>query len=87
MRTIKNIVFTGKLEETRKELEVELKNYDVTLQKSVTWDTDIVVVGVRGQHFIDGGYGKKSGKESAALEKGIKIIHVDTIVDMLEYFV
>ena len=87
MRTIRNIVFTGKLEETRKELELELKNYNVTLQKSVNYDTDIVVVGVRGQHFIDGGYGSKSAKEKAAFNKGIKIIHVNTIEDMLEYFI
>lgn len=81
-----NIVFTGKLEETRKELEVFLNRIGHHLQKSVTWDTDMLVVGIRAERFVEDGR-KISTKEMKARGKGVKIIHVETIESMMEYFV
>ena len=81
-----NIVFTGKLEETRKELETELYQLGHNLQKTVNYETDILVVGTRAQRFIEDGR-KKSSKEISAESKAVRIIHVNTINDMLEYFV
>jgi len=82
-----NIIFTGKIDVTRKKIEVMCKGVGITLQKSVTNNTNVLFVGVRGQHFINDGYGTKSTKEKAALEKGIKIEHIESIDEILEYFV
>ena len=81
-----HIVFTGKLEETRKELEITLDELGHHLQKSLTYQTDMLVVGVRAERFVEDGR-RKSTKEIKAEDHGIKIIHVNSINDMLEYFV
>ena len=78
-----NIVFTGKIEETRKEVEAFINSHGHNFQKSVNWQTDLLVVGQRAAHFTD----KKSTKEHEAENRGIKIIHVQTLDDMLEYFI
>jgi len=78
-----NIVFTGKIEETRKEVEAFINSHGHHFQKSVNWDTDLLVVGKRGAHFDD----KKSTKEHEADHRNVQIIRVQTLDDMLEYFV
>jgi len=82
-----NIVFTGKLKETRKELEAEVERFGHQLEKRVTADTDLVVVGVREERFLAQGFSAVSKKEHEAKMRGIQIVRVGTIEDMLEYFV
>ena len=55
------------------------------MQKKVDWDTKLLVVGVRAEHLVSKGYGKKSTKEVDAESKGVRIVHVDSLDMMIEY--
>ena len=81
------MVFTGKLNEGRKEIEVMCKNAGIIMEKTVTYNTDVLFVGARAEHFINDGYGSKSTKERAADNKGVKIEYITTIDEILEYFI
>ena len=80
------MVFTGKLEETRKEIEANCKNAGIQMDKAVSYNTDVLFVGVRAQHFIDEGM-KLSSKEIAAREKGVDIQYITSIDEIAEYFI
>jgi len=75
--------YTGKIVETRKELEEFIVNHGHEFHKSITWDTEVLAVGKRGVQFTD----KKSKKQVEAEQKGIRIIHIEKLDDMLEYFI
>ncbi len=79
-----NIVFTGKIKETRKELEASLNRGGHQLQKKVEWNTNLLVIGKRKQALIEKGM-PKSKKELAADSKGIKTIHVESLTEMIQY--
>ena len=81
------IVFTGRLDETKKELQKQVENYGHVWQNKVDWRTDLVVVGHRDQSFIDKGMGKASQKERDGASHNCRIVRVSTIEDMIEYFV
>lgn len=87
MSKVMNIVFTGRLKETKDELRKQVENYGHTWQNRVDWHTDLVVVGHRDQSFIDKGYGKESKKEREAKRYNCRIVRVTSIEDMIEYFV
>lgn len=77
------VCYTGKIKETRTEIIEFVENHGHTFHKAIMWDTDLLVVGKRGAGFDD----PKSKKEREAESKGIRIIHVEKLDDMLEYFI
>ena len=81
------IVFTGKLEQTRNEIEKMCENAGIRMEKAVTYNTDVLFVGSRAEHFIKDGYGKKSKKEKDAYSKSVKIEYITSIDEILEYFI
>lgn len=87
MSKVMHIVFTGRLSETKKQLQSEVENYGHVWQSKVDWRTDLVVVGHRDQSHIDRGSGKESQKERDGKVHNCKIVRVTTIEDMIEYFV
>lgn len=78
-----NIVFTGKLEETRNELKAMVEGKNCTMQKTVNWDTDILFVGVRGAQFGD----TKSQKELLAEKFGVRIKRINSIHEVPQYLI
>lgn len=73
-----NIVFTGKLKETRNELEHMITTQNCKMQKAITHDTDLLLVGKRADHFGD----TKSSKEIKAEQFGIRIKYIQSIEEV-----
>jgi len=80
------IVFTGKIAETRKEIEKECKLHGIRMDSRVTYSTDVLFVGKRAKHFIDEG-SEKSKKEIDAEQKNIQIEFIDSLDMIVEYFI
>lgn len=78
-----NFCYTGKIAETRKEIQDYIEGFGHTFQKKVSWETDVLVVGERGAGFKD----PESKKEKEAISFGIRIVRVSKLDDMLEYFI
>lgn len=78
-----NIVFTGKLSETRNELKAMVEGKNCTMQSAVNWDTDILFVGVRGAQFGD----TKSTKELTAERMGVKVKRINSIHEVPQYLI
>jgi len=75
--------YTGKIAETRKEIQEYIEGYGHEFNKTVSWDTEVLVVGQRGAGFDN----PKSKKQLQAEKNGIRIIFIEKLDDMLEYFI
>ena len=77
------VCYTGKIKEGRKEIIEYVENHGHIFHKAIMWNTDLLVVGQRGAGFDD----PKSKKQREAEATNVRIIFVEKLDDMLEYFI